>query len=128
MSLISFFLVAKHAAEQFTQHDALDVVVALLSFLFDVNVLQIELIWLLFHLNDYILKKRLILIMLRKRVKYIQGTLSNLKGPHMILWDLKETYALCYRNFQNVKLRLHGVGILQSCCHSKFTRNQILRN
>ena len=68
MSLISFFLVAKHAAERFTQHDALDVVVALLSFLFDVNVLQIELIWLLFYLNDYIFKKELILVTSRKRL------------------------------------------------------------
>ena len=69
MSLISFFLVAKHAAaERFTQHDALDVIVALLSFLFDVNVLQIELIWLLFYLNDYIFKKELILVTSRKRL------------------------------------------------------------
>ena len=78
MSLISLFLVAKHAAERFTQHDALDVVVALLSFLFDVNVLQIELIWLLFHLNDYIFEKELILVTSRKR---FNGTSRDLSGP-----------------------------------------------
>ena len=81
MSLISFFLVAKHAAEQFTQHDALDVVVALLSFLFDVNVLQIKLIWLLFYLNDYIFKKELILVTSRKRFNETsRGTSRDLKG------------------------------------------------
>ena len=78
MSLISLFLVAKHAAERFTQHDALDVVVALLSFLFDVNVLQIKLIWLLFYLNDYIFKKELILVTSRKR---FNETSRDLKGP-----------------------------------------------
>ena len=36
--------------------------------------------------------------------------------------------ALCSRNFQNVKLRLHGVKILQFSCHSDFTWNQILVN
>ena len=86
MSLISFFLVAKLAAERFTQHDALDVVVALLSFLFDVNVLQIELIWLLFYLNDYIFKKELILVTSRKR---FNGTSRDLKGPQGTSRDLK---------------------------------------
>ena len=86
MSLISFFLVAKHAAEGFTQHDALDVIVALLSFLFDVNVLQIELIWLLFYLNDYIFKKELILVTSRKR---FNGTSWDLKGPQGTSRDLK---------------------------------------
>ena len=33
---------------------------------------------------------------------------------------------LCFRNFQNVKLRQHGLGILQFACHTDFTWNQIL--
>ena len=41
---------------------------------------------------------------------------------------LKTKYPLCSRNFQNVKLRLHGVGVLRFYCHSNFTWNQILLN
>ena len=37
-------------------------------------------------------------------------------------------YPLCSRYFQNVKLRLHSVGIIQSYCHSRFTWNQILKS
>ena len=36
--------------------------------------------------------------------------------------------ALCSRNFQNVRLSLHGVRIFQSYCHSNFMWNQILIN
>ena len=86
MSLISFFLVAKLAAERFTQHDALDVIVALLSFLFDVNVLQIELIWLLFHLNDYILKRNSFWLLFDERdFKGLQQTSSDLKGSYVCI-------------------------------------------
>ena len=35
--------------------------------------------------------------------------------------------ALCSTIFQNVKLRLHGVG-MQSYCHSNLPSNQILAN
>ena len=35
-------------------------------------------------------------------------------------------YTLCSRIFQNVKLRQHGVEILQFACHSDFKWNQIL--
>ena len=36
--------------------------------------------------------------------------------------------ALCSRNFQNVKLRQHGMEILKFACHADFTWNQILVN
>ena len=36
-------------------------------------------------------------------------------------------YALCSRNFLNVKLRQHSVEILQFVCHSYFTWNQMVK-
>ena len=49
------------------------------------------------------------------------------KRTFLQVWnhDLIFHGALCFGNFQNVQLRLHGVGILQSYCYSNFTWNQI---
>ena len=50
-----------------------------------------------------------------------------LKESHWVPESLGESqWALCSRNFQNLKLRLYFVDVWSFCCHSDFTWNQIL--
>ena len=59
-------------------------------------------------------------------------TIQNSWNRHKKLWIkgvfIKVSFALCSRNFQNVKLRLDFVEIWQSSRHPDFTWNQILAN
>ena len=48
---------------------------------------------------------------------------SSLLKKHWQSTELRYSVPLCSRNFQNVKLRQHGLKILLCACHSDFTWN-----
>ena len=54
---------------------------------------------------------------------FFDTAIDNLRASPFLIQYIQDSVriALCSRNFQNVKLRLHHMDIFQIYCHSDFT-------